>query len=266
MISVRRRKACSYILVAMSLTACGGGGDDGDSSVVNDSPGGIWRGSVTLTATGATYQSIGLITETGELHFLTTDGEQTTGNVTVSGKTFSANITSYAPLGSVFDNGSTVISGTASGSINQRSTFSGSARFSGTVTSNFSYTYDSIYERDSILSLISGLYFDYDGSGYWVTYDIDSQGVITGSDTDGCQFNGNVKLINPDFNMYRINITATSCGDLNGDYTGLAALMDDGGSQNNTLAVSVSGSKYVISSSLHRDIPIPIACSSPALC
>ena len=243
------------ITVMSFLTiSCGGGGGSDDNTedrnvTENDSPGGIWQGKVTFTDTDETNEAIAFITEAGTLRMLSDDGEQTIGDVTVTGTSFTASITSYAPNGMVFDiNNSPVLSGTAEGEINERSSLSGTTTVENQVTSTFSFTYDSAYEQTSSLSAISGRYSDSDETGYTETYTINDQGVITGSDSDGCQFSGQVQIINSDFNLYRIEITVTNCGELNDDYAGLAALLDDG----DTLGVSISGNAYVISGSLPR--------------
>jgi hypothetical protein len=102
----------TILIVTLGIVGCGGGGDNSGNSgsTVNQSPGGIWQGTITSTDTGTNYQSIGFITGTGELRFLVEDREQTVGQVSVNGTTFSANLTAYAPLGKVFtQNGQPVI-------------------------------------------------------------------------------------------------------------------------------------------------------------
>jgi hypothetical protein len=238
----------------LTLSACGGGSSSGGSNTASpaQSAGGIWTGMVT-NVDGTSYDAAGFITESGELRFITDDGEQTTGTITVTGGQHTASLTSYAPFGTVFtQNGVSVISGTASGALQERSTFSGTTTFAGVETSSFSFTYDDIYERDSTLAVISGIYSDSDGLGYTETYTIDSAGTITGSDTDGCIFNGSVSILNSNYNMYRINLSVDNCGNLNGAYIGLGALGDEGGSLNDTLVISITGSEFVITGTLPR--------------
>src|SRR5690606_17374409 len=134
----------------LALSGCGGGGssssDEDDSAGERQSPGGIWIGDI-KNADGQIYEAAGLITEAGELRFVAIDEEQTVGTMTVSGSSFSANLTSYAPLGNVFDqNGETVINGSASGTIEARTRFDGTAKFGGETASTFSFFYDDIYE------------------------------------------------------------------------------------------------------------------------
>jgi hypothetical protein len=76
--TISMRHAClSLLAVACLLTACGGGGSSGSTAATPPvtppatapSPGGIWRG--TDPSTGLAL--LGLVTESGEFHFLQAD-------------------------------------------------------------------------------------------------------------------------------------------------------------------------------------------------
>jgi hypothetical protein len=69
-------------------TACGGrGGDSPLIAPTNASPGGIWRGTESVSG----LQVVGLADKTGEFHFIRTDHVQEVGTATVSGNNVSAN-------------------------------------------------------------------------------------------------------------------------------------------------------------------------------
>jgi hypothetical protein len=51
-------------------------------------------------------------------------------------------------------------------------------------------------------------------------------GQLTGSDSRGCVFNGNVSVPDATHNLYQISATVTSCGILNGSYQGHGTLLD----------------------------------------
>lgn len=243
------------MFVSLTLIACGGGGGGtpATDTTATQSASGIWRGTVTSVIDGTAYDAVGLITESGEVIFFTEDGEQTLGSITVDGNEFNANLTSYAPLGTLYSqNNSGSIAGTASGTVTEKSSLSGNASYSGSVTSKFTFSYDSIYERNSSLSLVAGTYSDTDGSGYTETYSIDSLGNISGSDSNGCQFSGRIQILDSNYNVYRITLTVTNCGAANDAYSGLATLLDDNGKKNDTLAASFSGTTYVIAGSVYR--------------
>jgi len=59
---------------------------------------------------------------------------------------------------------------------------------------------------------------------------IDIDGLLSGSDTNGCQYNGNVTVPDSSVNVYKLILEVSSCGIFNSTYTGLAAytqLFDD---------------------------------------
>jgi hypothetical protein len=236
------------------LIACSSGGGS-DDPIENES-GGIWRGTVAV-ADDSSYEAIGFISEAGELRFLRNDGEQTVGTIQTNGsvgnKAFSGSIKSYAPIGEVYAlNGQASISLSVSGFIAPKSSFSGDVTYNGIASSTVSFNYDDIYERDSSLAAISGIYSLSDGQGITETYTITSDGSITGSDTTGCVSNGAIQVLDPDFNMYRISLVVSNCGIVNGSYSGLAALLDDGGSVSDTLGFSLTGPNLVISGVIPR--------------
>src|SRR5689334_14804706 len=109
--------AISFVLLA----SCGGGpGGNSVSSPSNQapppsnaSPGGIWQGTESVSR----LQVTGLVDESGELHFLRSDDVQYVGTATVAGSSVNANIEGYAPLGTVFADGSVHGTGTVSGKI-----------------------------------------------------------------------------------------------------------------------------------------------------
>jgi hypothetical protein len=224
-----------------------------DTLPANDSPAGIWIGTVTSIQTGEKTNSIGLVTETGVLRFINDTSVQIAGDVTVTANTFTGEITAYAPYGFfTFSKGEPAVTGTVSGTINEKSTFNGSTTLDGSVNSSFEFNYDAeIYEKNSGLSLISGNYSASDGAGYTVTYSINAAGVITGSDTDGCQMNGDVELLNPDFNMYRLVVRVANCGDLNGNYRGPASLFDVD-TPYDTLVFSLECVRFLMAGSIPR--------------
>lgn len=246
-----KRLGSSLVMVFTSfvLTGCGGGSGGGSSvptpaPIVNSAVGGIWEGLITLTD-GTKYEAAGFVTETGELRFITEDGAQQVGRISSAGSVINGEVTEYTAS-------TAPVSGTITGEISARNTLSGSAQFGGVTTSTFSFKYDTLYERDSSLAVVSGIYSDTDGIGYTETYTIESDGTITGSDTDGCVFGGLVSILDPNYNMYRVQLTVSNCADLDGTYTGLGALSDANGSENDTFIISLTGPAYVITGFVPR--------------
>lgn len=218
----------------------------------SQSPGGIWSGSI-RSSNGEVFEALGFVTESGEMRFITSDSEQSVGTMTVKNSSFDATLIAYLPVGSYYiDTGLTFAMGNASGILAERSYLFGSAYLNGIVTSEFDFSYDPIYERSSSLSKIAGKYSDKGPGGFVENYTVDGVGRITGSNSDGCRYNGALSLLNTKYNLYRIVVTITSCDVLNGEYSGLASLSDDGGKTNDTLLLTVTGPRYIVSGYLPK--------------
>ena len=121
------------VALALSTSACGGGGGAGGNSLppsssppppANASPGGIWKGK---TSQGQSL--VGIVTESGEFHFLQEDGVQYFCGILVSGSSISAGFTGITQVGTQFANGATYGSGSLSGTVAERSTLTGSISF-----------------------------------------------------------------------------------------------------------------------------------------
>ena len=218
--------------LALALTGCGGSGGDSSSSsstptqVSNASPGGIWRG----TESSSGLQVLGLIDESGEFHFIRpTDGVQYIGHTSTSGNSVSADFEGFTPYGFQFADKSTHGTGSASGTVAERSTMNLSAQFktdAGTTTNGtLNLTFDASYNRPSSLATIAGNFAD--GSN---TITVSSNGTIFEQDPNtGCVVNGTVSIINASYNAYRVSYSFANCTGqatiLNGlEFNGLGTL------------------------------------------
>ena len=81
------------------------------------------------------------------------------------------------------------------------------------------------YNRPSSLSTISGNWFFFDSDGK-TTFSIDSTGIISGGNEDGCVFSGSIDIIDPKYNLYDIShFEISNCDDpWYGNYKGLVSL------------------------------------------
>jgi hypothetical protein len=225
--------------ISLALVACGGGGSDsGNTSLApaNASPGGIWTGIDSFT----NLQLIGLVTETGEFHFLRSDNLQTFGTVSVSGNNVSGNLTGATPVGTSFPDGSTTGTGTFSGTVQARSSLTGTVTFrtaGGTsTTSNISLTFNPIYNRPSSLATIAGNYRDPSTNA---VISVTSNGAVFEQDAvTGCVINGTISIINATYNAYGVQYTFASC---RGSYTILNGTTANGiGTLDNTVSPEVA--------------------------
>ena len=201
----------AIILISVSLGACGGGGGGSSSAppLANASPGGIWKGTDPLT----NQALVGLVTEAGEFHFIEANGTQYVGTVTVTGTSFSGNFEGYAPNGATFADGSSHGTGTMTGTVQARSSFTAATQFKtdlgATTTDSLSLTFDALYNTASSLAAVAGNYLD-NQTGTAVS--INSNGVIFGqSATTGCVLNGAVTLINASYDAYQFAVDVANC-------------------------------------------------------
>ncbi len=262
------RKTIIAILLSINLVACGGGGSSSSNPPPppsTQSVSGMWRGTATSSAFGTTTDLLGIVSESREAFFISSQGAQYHGSLSVSGAHVSGTVTSYAPVGFVFPDGSVVTTTSVSGTVTTKSSLS--ATYTGGGDSgSIALTYDPLYERDSSLSLIAGDWFD--GA---ISISIDSLGRFSGFDTSGCTYSGQVSIINSSFDAYKVNVTASSCGGADGSYDGLAALSDNLG-LNDTLTAGVSNGSFSLvttfigggSSSISALVPNNATAGDPA--
>jgi hypothetical protein len=215
------------------LSACGGGGGGGSSTastptpVANVAVGGIWTGPDPTTG----LQVLGIVSEAGELYFYRADGASYFGSVASSGNNVSGSFQGVTAAGYIFPDGSSYGNGTISGTISARSSLNATYSFTtafGTKTSaTGTLNFSSLYNIASSLASIAGTYADnLDGE----VISINSDGsVFAQNPYSGCVTNGQVSIINANYNAYSVSITESNCvggsAYLNGQTgNGLAAL------------------------------------------
>lgn len=250
------------VLVLMSLAACGGGGGGGGGNTSASppttgpapsvSPGGIFNGEVTGCSTVCPVNTIVLVAEDGEWVGLDPSfaAGANAGNLTVTGTSFDSDRQRYAGFASSFgfpptapaprDNPGDARS--FDGTLAERSRIEGTFEHNGARNTILDADYQQVYDDDSSLQTLMGMYSVDDGAGFTLTYTIDAMGTVTGSDTTGCVVNGEADIIDGDYNMYRFTMEFTGCGvnGAQGTLTGLGALLPRamGGGQELLFAVS----------------------------
>lgn len=191
-------------------------------SVKNADVGGIWVGELSNS------ELLVFTAETGAAQGLA-----------ISDESFDATI-----WGSVDSSGSEVridytaasdgqVSGTGvlSGEIEERQSISGDLVFTDTAgntdsESGVALSFIDVYNNPSSLALVTGKW----GDDYERSYEIDSSGRLSFSDLrSGCKGSGQIRVIDPSFNMYDLRFTLSGCASqfssFNGSLvTGLAVL------------------------------------------
>ncbi len=210
------------LLLVITLFGCGEGGSFAPAA--NQALGGIWEG----TDSDGT-EIVALSTDSGRFHWLAETGDQGFGTGSVSGSAVTLNYTLVAPLDFTLFDGSASATCSGTGTIQERQTLAVTVdcttSLGGTLSTSASLTYNSLFDRDSALSVIAG---NYEDEG--LVFNINADGVIFEQDPIfGCVLGGKVTIIDPNFNAYDVSLSVSNCvgqaSILNGStFTGLAIL------------------------------------------
>lgn len=258
--SFRTRATTVLLVVAtlIGLVGCGGGSGSGSGSgtgtnqpppAATVNPAGVWYGYVSNTTLGESYEVVGASISNGELRFVDSQGVQYQGTMHLSGNSYTASIKAIASLGETFVNGKTVITGSLSGTIQQRSEITGSYMMSTGESGTVSLLYDAVHQRGSSLSRLAGTWTDI----YGETYSVDSQGQIFAQTSDGCVYSGNASVVTSGFNTYRLNVTVSNCGTFNGTYNGLGVIRDwQANNDNRLLIFQLSNNSWSLTKSIGK--------------
>ncbi len=231
------RNATAAALMICLVASCDGGSGPkaGDTlkrtkpTLTEQSAAGIYSGFFQSTAAtqNAIRPAMGVVSETSEIHLMMEPvlrNSQYGGFVSVDGNVLTGTLTEY--LGSQnrwfgFDG---VRSIDLDGIVSERNTLSGD--YTGDDEGVFQLDYDTLYERGSSFSQTLGVWtFDmapFAGTVYNITLDIGPTGELFGTDTEGCVYAGEVGIIDSRFNAYSIAVIVSSCGPVDGQYSGLA--------------------------------------------
>jgi len=183
-----------FVLV-IHIISCSGGGNGGSSNgLPTESASGIWEGTFHSNILSQDYNSLGIIIENNETRFITDWKAQYVGSIVVNGNNVSGTLIGFAPLGFQFLDGSTVGTLTINGTVATKQFITGTYEGLGD-SGTFTLTYNPIYETPSSLSKVSDSWI-YSEADYALSMTIDSNGIISGNDADGCEYNGNINIIN----------------------------------------------------------------------
>ncbi len=243
--------------ILLVVSGCGGGGQlpiagpeppgPPEPPAPEASPGGVWQGTSSLG-----FGVVGLVSESGQFHFIQGDGAQLVGRLTTSGDELSANFVGYVPFGEKFGDGSTTGVGSLSGNLDERTSISADIDFTtsrgAASQSTISLSYDPIYERDSSLESVAGNYLDTERN---VVINVNNDGELFSQDPKSqCITNGMVSVIDPALNLYRVEYTFSNCKGhhqevLNGTVAeGLATLDDTQSPDALIMGVEVAAAGY----------------------
>lgn len=208
-------------------TGCGGGGGGIATGPIEITPpeqvdpGGIWIGTVESPDLG---NAVGISTSAGELRFVDERNVSFAAQVQQIGYDFAdPNASLFAAPGSVFSNGSTVVHGPVQAAIYEQEAIGMDVLADADEGLIFQARYSTIHRRNSSLTRVSDTWRDESDN----TYTIDANGYIFGQNARGCVYDGQISLIDTDYNVYRVEMNTSSCEEHDGSFSGLGALFDN---------------------------------------
>jgi hypothetical protein len=216
---IRRLILAPMTIFALAISACGGGsiqGDDGDDVeppiLIPPQIGGIWEGTATDSISGLTPKEILIMTsEDGQFRLVSNFAVQAEGTVVLREDddeidNLDGTVTAFAPQGFFFSGDAATAGCTIEAVLEERVKIEGTyscKTATDTDSGAFSATYQSIYEQDSSIARVAGVWAN---SGLTVT--IDNEGDISGQFSNGCFVTGGMAgIIDQDFDLYNLNIT-----------------------------------------------------------
>lgn len=235
---LRPLRSASTLLLLLALGGCGSqidSIDTPDTRPTSPAPAGIYEGEVISTTSGATLDVVAFVDGNRRMLMFTEDG------VFIASGVYTANLTNMALSARVFrlvsvtdEEGETAVETEISemqapgGFVPEDSIdLSYSESSGGTVRDIGSVALDYLklqYEQRSDLPLLEGTWGQEDQFGTPVSsYSISQDGRVFGSDNAGCTYEGEFRLIDLHYNLYRLTMTQ-NCGATRVTGTGMATL------------------------------------------
>ena len=227
-------------LIGVALLAgCGKYGPNGPDL----SLGGYYTINITPSGASAANSGFALVAENGSGWFVDSDG----GAVYFVDSVRDGNLLNGVYRGyasTVFSDGQPVVTGELTGTIEERSTVTGTA-LSSLGTAPFVWQYQAAaYEIPASFVVLAGSY-QYNVGSIDVTITIDGNGAVTGTDSDACVLNGQFTIPDRGKNAYSLTATNQCPGAPLQTFTGLATYLNqDGATPARILAGYHDGASY----------------------
>lgn len=247
------------IMLILNITGCGGGSGSSFYNPIENNQttplpdfktpktiGGYWEGYLYSETLDQYYQVYALASEYDEIRIVDINGSQIFGTALVDESVLLApagwtgNLIALASPYVTFHDGTTSGAFNVNGVISQRNTLQGNWIGLG-ESGTMDLTFDEIYNRDSSLDILSGLWLlpQLYGLDVNILLTIQNDGTITGHDALLSTWTGNVEIIASEFNMYRVNVTETTIGGIEYNYSGLMSL-EDSAAENDTFVLAAN--------------------------
>ena len=201
----------SALTLSLLLIGCGGS-KSSDSILAEKIPQGVWLGSSESSSGVFDHGVLALIAPNGELRLFTSSDEHLAGKFKLNGSELSTDTSSFDIYGTLKET-TTVEGSYTSDKIALEQTKSGY------LLNTIKLSYSALSDNAAMFSRLMGTYASEDQT---ISLVFDNDGDITGSDANGCVYNGSTSIPNDTMNIYRMSLYIESCGELNGKYSGLA--------------------------------------------
>lgn len=186
---------------------------------------GTYTGFVRVTNATTSTDVTALLDESGRAYLI---GNQQrvvfAGNYTTSGDNLTITGSSFSAVGYSFANGATTQTWNGTATFVESDHVNGT--YTGTDSGIFSVLSGPAYRRGASLSTLAGRYLGNTRGSATITLDITAAGVITGTDTNNCQYAGTAAVPDATWNTYAVQIAITGCTQATGTFVGSAARTD----------------------------------------
>ncbi|MDX2504131.1 MAG: hypothetical protein QNL62_06615 [Gammaproteobacteria bacterium] len=229
------------------LTACGGGGDDNPYPLQD--PTGVWIGNYSVMSPevkrswdlkGVVLEGRWMLFHDDYLYYSSSDNLYE-GTPIVTEQFFDGDFRTY--WNNSFDSNKYY-----DGIVFTKDHIYGSTESDDWDLSQFSMYYSDLTERGASLTILESNWSE-TKSSITTTLSIDSTGIIHGSDTNGCIYNGTIQAPNTNKNIYKIEVNLSMCDELDGDYSGLGFTS---GATNDLFQFSISNLDHFINLTIKR--------------
>ncbi len=181
-------------------------GSSDPGSAADVSPAGIWDGILTNELLKQTEPYTAIVALDGEIRLLSTGHAQFAGTLEVRGSDYTG--TGIAESGgTLWQDGNNLSDLTVAGRIVERDSLRGDWLLASGDAGCFVFEYDAgRYEQPSSLDLVSGTWIADDAWGEFMRWPVQPDGSFASVDTYGCSYTGRFTLIDPDRNLYAVDV------------------------------------------------------------
>jgi hypothetical protein len=186
---------------------------------------GLYAGLVRVTNATTSTDVTALLDESGRA-FLVGNQQRVifSGAYTTAGDAITITGSAISAVGYSFTSGATTQPWNGTGTFVEGDYINGT--YTGTDSGIFSLQASPAYRRGASLATLAGRYTGSTRGTATITLDISAAGVISGTDSNSCQYAGTASVPNATWNSYAVQIAITGCTQATGTFTGSASRTD----------------------------------------